>query len=121
MVNAALADPRGQMRLPAAVAGAPLSEVFNSTLEMETTSPWLEPRRLEGIESGVTPRQQKRARRAAVAVPGSQAPRITINGVAQRPPQVKLPLNSQSATASRQSRQKMLTEVGAGSNLMTVR
>ena len=120
MGNAVLADPRGQMQLP--VSGVRLNEVFNSTLEVETTSPWPEPRSLEGMESGVAPRQLKRARRAAVAVPGSQVPGVTINSVAPHPPLLKLPLNSQSATASRQSRQKkILTEVGAGSNLMTVR
>ena len=112
MVNAALADPRGQMRLPAAVAGVPLSEGFNSTLEMETTSPWLEPRRLEGIESGVAPRQQKRTGRAAVAVPGSQAPGVAIYGVALRL-HSKLQDN-QGASASGSSRQRVLLEVSTG-------
>jgi hypothetical protein len=123
MGNAVLADPRGQTRLP--VAGVRLGEAFNNALEMETTSPWSEPRRLEGMESGVSPRPgwtyQEVARRAAVAEPGSEIPGVAVNSMALRRPQLKLPSDNHGATASGQSSKKILTELSAGTNPMTVR
>ena len=65
--------------------------------------------------------EQELACRAAVAEPGSQAPGVTISGVALRLPLLTLPLNDPSATASGRSPQKMLNEVSAGTNLMTAR
>jgi hypothetical protein len=52
--NAVLADPQGRTQLPA--VGFRLSEAFNNALDMETTSPWPGPRRVEEIQSGVVPR-----------------------------------------------------------------
>jgi hypothetical protein len=71
MGDAVLADPQGQTQLPP-VAGFGLSEAFKNALEMETTSPWLEPRRLEEILRVVAPHpgwtaSQEVAPRAAVA------------------------------------------------------
>jgi hypothetical protein len=123
MGDAVLADPRGQTRLP--VAGVRLSEAFNNALDLETTSPWPEPRRLEEMERGVAPRPgwtpQEQARRTAVAGPGSQTPGVAVNGVALRRPQLKLPLDNHCATASGSHLKKILTKESAGTKLMTVR
>ena len=123
MGDAVLFDPQGQTRLP--IAGVGLSRALNKALDTETNPQWPEPRRPEEMESGISPRpgwtSQEQARRVAVAVPGSQAPVVTTSGVALRHPQLKLPSNNQSAMASGQSAQKILTEVSAGTNLMTAR
>jgi hypothetical protein len=121
MGSAVLADPQGQTRLP--VAGVHLSEVFNNALDVETTILWSEPRRHEEIQSGVAPgpgctTSQELARRAAVAVPGGQAPGITINGETLRLPQLTLQPDNQGASASGSSEQQISTEVSAGTNLM---
>ncbi|KAN0103747.1 hypothetical protein V8E52_011669 [Russula decolorans] len=113
MGNEVLADPQGQTQL--SVAGVRLSEAFNNALDVETTALWPEPRRLEEIPSGVAPgpgctTSQEPARRAAAAVPGGQAPGITINGEALRHPQLILQPDNQGASASGSSQQQNLTE-----------
>jgi hypothetical protein len=119
-----LIDRQSQIRLPVA-AGVPLNETFNKALDMEAASPWSEPRRLEGMKNGVAPRpgwtHEEIGRRAAVALPGSQTPGIAVNGMALRRPHLKLPLDNHGATASGQSSKKILTEVSAGTSLMTAR
>jgi hypothetical protein len=120
MGNAVLADRQTQLL----VVGVRLDEAFNTALDMETTPLWPEPRRLEEIQSGVAPRSertQELARRAAVAEPGGQTPGITVNSEALRRPQVTLQPDNQGASASGSSEERMLTEVSAGTNLMTAR
>jgi len=112
MGNAVLADPQGQTQLP--VTGVRLSEVFNNALDVETTALWSETRRQE-IQSGVAPgpgctTSQEIARRAAVAVPGGQAPGVTIDGEALRLPHLKLQPENQGASASGSSEQQISTE-----------
>ncbi len=59
--------------------------------------------------------------RAAVALPGSQTPGVAVNGEALHSPQLKLPSYDPSTVASGSNAQKILTEVSAGTNLMTAR
>ena len=121
--NVVLADPQGQILMP--VAGVRLNETFNKALDTETTALSPDPQMRVEIEGAVAQHPgfttQVQARRAAVAGPGSQAPGVTINDMALRLPQLKLPLNNQSATASGQSSQEISTEVSVGTSLMTAR
>lgn len=64
---------------------------------------------------------QESGRRAAVAEHGSEAPGVNASGVALHHPRSIHPSDNQSATASGQSRQRILTKVSAGTNLMAVR
>jgi hypothetical protein len=123
MGNVVLADPQGQTQLP--VAGGLLNQAFNNALDTEATSQWPEHRTRVEVEGAVAQHPglttQELARRAAVAGPGSQAPGVTISDVALHRPQLKLPMNNQSATAAGQSSQEILTEVSVGTSLMTAR
>jgi hypothetical protein len=105
MGDEVLADPQGQAQLP--VADSFLNQAFNNALDTEATL--------------LCSEIQESGRRAEVAEPGSQAPGVTISGVALRLPQVKFPSDNQSATASGQSPQEVSTKVSAGTSLMTVR
>ena len=122
MGDTVLADPQSPTLLP--VAGVHLSEAFNSALDAETTALGSEPRRIEEIQSHVAPHQgynivtQDLTRRAAVAVPGGQAPGITINSEALRHHQLELQPDNQGASASGSSEQQISTEVSAGTSLM---
>jgi len=69
---------------------------------------------------GQTP-EQDQGRRVTAAEPGSQAPGITVNGVALRLPQSILPSYNQSAMASGSYAQEVLPKVSAGTNLMAER
>ena len=124
MGDPVLADPQGQKQL--SVAGVCLYETFNNALDMETTSLWAEPRRLDEIESGVAPcpgwtASQELARIATVAEPGGQAPGVTVDSEALRLPQGILQRDNQDAGASGSSQEKILPEVSAGTSLMAER
>ena len=120
MGDTVLADPQSPTLLP--VDGVHLSEAFNSALDAETTALGSEPRRIEEIQSHVAPYQgyytQDSTRGAAVAVPGGQAPGVTINSEAPRHHHLKLQPDNQGASASGSSEQQISTEVSAGTSLM---
>src|SRR5260370_1122079 len=73
------------------------------------------------MSPGRTTSQYEQERRATVAQPGSQAPGVTVSGVALRYPHVKLQPDNQDATASGWSQQKISNEVSAGTSLMAAR
>jgi hypothetical protein len=97
-----LADWQGQTSL---ATGVWSNGAFNITPDHEMVPGW-------------TTSQE---RRAIVAEPGSQAPGVTVNGVALRLPLIKLPWYNQNAMASGRYAQEVLTKVSAGTNLMAER
>ncbi|KAN0107236.1 hypothetical protein V8E52_010367 [Russula decolorans] len=92
--NGFLADWQAQTPL---VTGVWSNGAFNNTPDHEMIPRW-------------TTSQEIQGRRVIAAEPGSQAPGVTVNGVALRLPQAKLPSYNQSATASGFYAQEDLTQ-----------
>ena len=86
------------------VASISHSETSVGALKVRRGPAWLEEERLEVYGAAVSP--------------GRQNPGVAVTGVTQHSPQIKLPSETRSATASGYSKPKDLTEVSAGSSLM---
>lgn len=103
--NGFLADWQGQTPLATGVSS---NGAFNITPDHEMVPGW-------------TTSQEEQGRRVLATEPGGQAPGATVNGVALRLPQLKLPSHNPSGIASGSNAQEISTKVSAGTNLIAER